>query len=292
MNNTKYNNKLTDDEKIEVVKLYNEEKLGCNRIANKFGLEVSSIYKLLKRRGVKFREYSRKLYTVDENYFDKIDTEEKSYFLGLLYADGCNLPYKGKRYFQLTLHRNDEYLIEAFRKSIKFSGPIKNYPHLSTSILKISSKKLTIALNNLGCISKKSLVLQFPNNQQVPEHLMNHFIRGYFDGDGCIWITKNNKIITVDIVSSIDFCKGLNLYINKKLNINGCLNFPVCSKKRFMSLKMSHRKAMKFLKFIYYECNIYMKRKKDKFDIFIKKWLKTCDFSKNRCSNISVKELI
>ena len=38
-----------------------------------------------------------------------------------------------------------------------------------------------------GCVPNKSLILTFPNKYQVPKNLINHFIRGYFDGDGSIY---------------------------------------------------------------------------------------------------------
>lgn len=31
-----------------------------------------------------------KKYTVNENYFQSLDSPEKAYILGFLYADGCN----------------------------------------------------------------------------------------------------------------------------------------------------------------------------------------------------------
>jgi intein/homing endonuclease len=50
----------------------------------------------------------------------------------------------------------------------------------------ISNKYFWNTLNNLGCIPKKSLRLEFPNeNIFKSKDLIRHFIRGYFDGDGC-----------------------------------------------------------------------------------------------------------
>ena len=51
-------------------------------------------------------------------------------------------------------------------------------------------------LNKLGVVERKSLILTFPTEQQVPKHLMPHFIRGYFDGDGSVYKQKqgNTKI--------------------------------------------------------------------------------------------------
>lgn len=48
------------------------------------------------------------------------------------------------------------------------------------------SKKSYTDLINKGCGINKSLILKFPDETQVPQNLISHFIRGYFDGDGCV----------------------------------------------------------------------------------------------------------
>lgn len=44
-------------------------------------------------------------------------------------------------------------------------------------------------LSKHGCVPNKSLILKFPTT--LPNELVNDFIRGYFDGDGSVYI--NNK---------------------------------------------------------------------------------------------------
>ena len=48
----------------------------------------------------------------------------------------------------------------------------------------------------MNCTQNKSLTLQFPNF--ISDELMPHFIRGLFDGDGCIWNGKRKKAIIKD----------------------------------------------------------------------------------------------
>ena len=84
-----------------------------------------------------------------------------------------------------------EHLIE-FNKHIKSTYPIKIEREKYVK-LKISNKHIGNSLINKGCIPKKSLILEFPNLSQVPKFLIRHFIRGYFDGDGCICNQLNNK---------------------------------------------------------------------------------------------------
>lgn len=78
----------------EIVELYNTyNNIGI--IAEKLNCCTANISKRLKKAGISInRDYSKrrkssreKLY-VDESYFKSIDTEDKAYFLGLMYADG------------------------------------------------------------------------------------------------------------------------------------------------------------------------------------------------------------
>ena len=78
-----------------------------------------------------------------------------------------------------------------------------------------TSQKTVNDLKRLGCIENKSLVLTFPTYDQVPEELIYHFIRGYFDGDGSVSInSKNYKYAHISIVGTENFIKKLSEYFN------------------------------------------------------------------------------
>lgn len=79
-----------DNYKEEIIKLYIDEKLSCEIISQKLNASLCGIYDALRRWGVKTRNLSdsHRQYNIDENYFDTINTEEKAYWLGFIYADG------------------------------------------------------------------------------------------------------------------------------------------------------------------------------------------------------------
>lgn len=129
----------------------------------------------------------------NENYFDIIDTSQKAYFLGLMYADGYishSTRKNGSVYYimSISLQVQDKSVLEKLRNEmnrpnelilVKTNG--KRNPQYRFTV---SGEKIHHDLEKHGCIERKSLNLQFPTT--VPEELMSHFIRGYFDGDGCI----------------------------------------------------------------------------------------------------------
>lgn len=145
-----------------------------------------------------------KLYQYDRNFFKKIDSDEKAYVLGLLYADGNVINS------QMQLWLNDVDLLENVRFLLKSNHPIKNYKR-QPKIFKymIGSIELVDDLIKLGCVPNKSLILKFPTEDQVPEKFIGSFMLGYFDGDGSISIFddgQKNPKWNFNIAGTESFC--------------------------------------------------------------------------------------
>lgn len=71
-----------------------------------------------------------KKYTFNKNYFEKIDSEDKAYFLGLLYADGCNSTSATQNHASivLNLQEGDKEILEKFMKYINSNKPLLYRP--------------------------------------------------------------------------------------------------------------------------------------------------------------------
>ncbi|MBQ0113545.1 MAG: LAGLIDADG family homing endonuclease, partial [Bacteroidales bacterium] len=142
-------------------------------------------------------------YTINQDYFEIIDNEWKAYWLGFLYADGCNnLKWNEKKNkmnctLKISLKYSDYGHLNKLRESLQSDAPIKYRDvRLKDKIYKdceinFCNEKICRDLNNLGCTPNKSLTLKFPNEDILPKEYIRHFIRGYFDGDGCIHINLN-----------------------------------------------------------------------------------------------------
>ncbi len=184
---------------------------------------------------MKHKNHNTKKHYLNENIFNIIDTEEKAYWLGFLYADGCVSSNCNK--ISLNLSEKDREHLEKFKQFLDYRGKIRVAPAKTSvirgklinsspmNILSFSSKQMKQDLILLGCVPRKSLILKFPTNDQVPNSLMSHFVRGYFDGDGwfCRGKTKyktNRKNYSIGFISSLDFLEGLKSFIFKSMNIN------------------------------------------------------------------------
>jgi len=249
-------------------------------VGRKFNRPTTSILRVLKRKEIDTTRKIRK-YTLDENYFDIIDTEEKAYFLGLLYADGSNCTERHS--VTLAIQTKDEEILNKFSIAIKSNRPIrileknKDNPNLQDiCIFSINSKRISEKLVKLGCLNNKTFLLKFPTEDQVPSNLVQHFVRGYFDGDGCCSIMITNKHNRVQALSSIvsteDFCNDVISILKKEININCSLQKR--HKDRDTNNRTIHipglRQSQKFLEWLYKDATIYFERKYEKLKLIYK----------------------
>lgn len=209
----------------------------------------------------------------DETIFDNIDTEEKAYWLGFIFADGyistINNGRKNKYTFELSLQLSD---INHLIKFNKFTKHNKN--NVKTDSFRcrwsITNKHLWETLNSYGCTPQKSLTLKFPKLEIFKDtSLIRHFIRGYFDGDGCISRQIRSKTITlnVSVIGTPEFLDGLE--INSKFpknSIHRIKDHRHSSQTIDLSFKKSE--AVQFLNFLYKDSTIYLDRKYKLYQFF------------------------
>jgi hypothetical protein len=203
------------------------------------------------------RECSTRKYEFDETFFENIDTPEKAYWLGMLYADG-NI-YKNQ--MTIKLHKNDVEHLYKLKHCISSKHPIHEGEHTYNFI--IGSKKLTQQLKNQGLVYNKSLIVEYP--YLMLHELHRHFIRGVFDGDGCIHITKKgNKIWSI--------FSGSEIFMDGIVSILQMSGFNVKKHKQKMKkgtgyiVRICNRAGIEKMKNYLYDDSIsYLQRKLDKF---------------------------
>lgn len=268
--------RLTDVQKIEIVEKYQTGKYTCVQLGREYGITGSSIGSLLKTRNIQINNDQTKLqrkYTLQEDYFDKIDTEDKAYFLGWLYSDGCNYP-KLNRVF-IAIQAEDKEILNRLNNFIGSNRPLlikaqSGYGSKDIAELNINSKRISESLLKLGCIAAKSLTLKFPTEEQVPSYLIRHFIRGYFDGDGSVGAykpTRGKIVLKTKTVSTENVCIGIQKNIQNRLNIYGGIASPNGELEKSTRQLTTHStiSSYKFLSWMYYDTDLFLQRKFDKF---------------------------
>lgn len=210
--------------------------------------------------------------TKNENFFKKW-SPEMAYVLGFFAADGNMSPHSnGGRYIEFT--SCDKELIEKIRHLIKsnhkISGRTRYVGQKIAYRIQIGSSVLYEDLTSLGLTPNKSLTIKFP---KIPSDYLSNFVRGYFDGDGCVYFRKNwakdrNKarwVFQTRFTSgSKKFLHSLHLALkNRKICIGGCLY----KKKGNCELVFSHNDGLALSRFMYdnVSSEMYLERKHDTF---------------------------
>lgn len=254
------------DKEIQNNIISDYKNLNTDELAKKYKTSSTKICAILKLNNVEIikpgyhRDYDKK---VNHNFFDKIDTEEKAYWLGFLYADG----YNDTDFYQIefALKEEDRYMVEKFKESTQSTYKIlKKEINLNNKVFysfrhTIYSKKMSEDLEKLGCPKNKSLILTFPTENQVPENLLHHFMRGYFDGDGCI---SGSKFM---VNGTKEFLDKFIEMLRNKTNISKAGYWNMDGK----SYRWSHagKKDMSLIKeFLYKDSTIFLDRKYIRFN--------------------------
>lgn len=268
--------RLTIEEKLKVLEVYKKGNLSYKEIADKLGIWNTTVKYILKNNGVKLKSSSeaKRKYEVNENFFDIIDTEEKAYFLGFLYADGYN---NTSRYcVRLILQEDDRIIIEKLNNLLQPSKPLYfekgRFDKRTSNISKnkygliIANKHISETLSNFGCIRAKTFHIVFP--QWLNSKLQRHFIRGYFDGDGCIYYNKNNKNFRVEMMGTDNLLYSIQNILSEELGFNKTKLYkkPLMINKNISSLIYgTNSQVMKIKDWLYKDATIYLDRKYNKF---------------------------
>lgn len=195
----------------ELIDLVSKRK-SAREISTELGINYTTVHRKLRKLGINLPNYHNKL-KFDNTVFDYIDSEEKAYWLGFLYADGYVCATNNG--VELSLKGDDCAHLEKFRQFLSCSLQVKigkvtcNGKEFSRCRLYLRDKHFHDKLIELGCVPNKSLILKFPDYSLFSDTtLVSHFIRGYVDGDGCLTYTSNGRL-SIQIIGTNEFLDGI-----------------------------------------------------------------------------------
>lgn len=262
------NTPWTDDEINFVKENYMEMK--TSDIAQMLSRTMSAIE--LKARKLGLKKYP---YTCDYHYFDEIDTEEKAYWLGFLTADGW-INKNDKNNAGVTgieLQYGDINHLKKFNKSIGGNYQITDRWRSCTlssdqnkknhmCCIRIFSLTMYNSLIKIGFSNNKSYDFHVPN---LPCHLINHYIRGYFDGDGCLCFTNKSFNINFTTASKILNDDVANILKSENFNYSERSYISDFGTTMYRLDIYRQQDKINFLDWIYEDANIYLDRKYKKY---------------------------
>lgn len=232
-----------------------------------FGVNPDNLSKKLKEFNITIEDRGH-LSRFNEFVFDSIDTEDKAYWLGFIYADGC-IDSRHKKYvFELCVKESDIEHIRNFntfmqheKENIKYGSYIRDGKEYRRCRWVVSNKHLWETLNNYGCTPNKSLTLKFPDRSIFKnDSLIRHFIRGYFDGDGSLGCYGKRLQPNCSVVGTLDMLQNIANEIDNECSL---YHHKSHSDETF-TLQAHSQKAINFINYLYKDSSIYLKRKYDK----------------------------
>lgn len=250
---------LTSQQKQRIVEAFNEG-LECRKIPSYLDVSIRSVSRVLAEAGINTKRRNR--YTLNEGYFDEIDSHAKAYLLGLMAADGC---VTSTNY--IVLESIDRELVERLKSELQYSGKIRiiEPPGGYTLHYRInfSSSRLATALSRYSVISGRteSGVYYLPKSKYLASYIL-----GYFDGDGCAYVNKGRSGGLVCIVGSLAFTHQLV----KQLDMGVVV--PHQNGKVYYWRIYSRKNINNFYQFIYRNSEFFLKRKQEKIEQILKSY--------------------
>ena len=124
---------------------------------------------------------------VNDDFF-KNWSHDMAYILGFWFADG--FISKKRNVFSITQHNKDSYLLKEMLLTMGSDYSLQRDKNSNCLQFTIRSKTIIDDIIKLGGKERKSLDCEMP---YVPKKYLPDFVRGEFDGDGCISYSKANK---------------------------------------------------------------------------------------------------
>jgi hypothetical protein len=208
-----HNKKITEADEMGMIDYY-AAGLSTQKVAEKFGFKTSkTVEDVLKKYEVACRPPMMRR-QLDYGYFDKIDSHDKAYILGLLYTDGYI--YKDYDGFCIQLTEKDGYLLDRIAARIGQAVSVikidcdckrKVLPNAKDMMrMGVYSKILAERVADLGVVRRKTYCLKMTN--KMPKEFNYSFMRGVIDGDGTIGV-YGNKVVCGFSTKSSWFAAGV-----------------------------------------------------------------------------------
>ncbi len=196
-----------------------------------------------------------------------------AYILGFMFADGnMTVAKRGGYYF--ALYSNDLTLLKEILSTMKSNHKVSKRKEEACYRFQIGSREMFEDLIALGLTPDKSKRMIFP---KIPRNYIGDFIRGFFDGDGNVWMGEMNKkrqfptkVIFLTFTSaSVYFLKDLQKVLHQ-IGISGGSIYKL-KNKNCARLNLSTTGALKLSEIMYNTSSkLFLLRKKLIFERFVR----------------------
>jgi hypothetical protein len=256
------------------------DQLGSiSAIAKKYNIPNGSVKRLIHKFRVEVDSPGGKCkYTVNENIFSD-DSEKSFYIAGFIAADGG---IRGNCGLIFGLAQKDKDHLVKIRELMDFTGPIRDYSYIrsdsklnddkqnntSRMCIYCSEKLVSDLYSNFNVTPQKTFTYKFPN-KIINHDFVKHFIRGYFDGDGCFYFSKRDQSVSFELLGTRSFLESVKYILERECQFaSKIIVRPI--KNIFRLRYRSKIIVFKIVNWLYGDSTIFLKRKRDKIKHLIK----------------------
>ncbi|MCX7748409.1 MAG: hypothetical protein N2645_16215 [Clostridia bacterium] len=192
--------------KYEEGKILFQQGMSITKVCKELGMSRKWFTDYLRNQNIETNPSPFKI-SFNRDYFKEVNTEEKMYWLGFLFADGCIVENKknGKAkgmVLELAVANEDKEHLYKFCDAVK-----ADYSTIKKKIVKLNGKefvcqRITLCSTDMckdlimhGMTPRKSFSVCIPDDVMNSPFLKD-FLRGYFDGNGHILKDRNGIAIT------------------------------------------------------------------------------------------------
>jgi len=262
-------------EQISIAIQMYENGIPSTEIAHAINSNPPTVLKTLRKHGVRIKTMheAKLVYACDDRYFKRIDTENKAYWLGFVAADGCISEDRSS--LTIILSKKDSDHLSRFKTAIRSNHPLTFSVSEGKPTVRVilTSPKLVTDLINHGITPRKTFTIQWP---ELRFCLQSHFLRGYFDGDGCFQ-TPKSSYVRQDGHRSAQLAFGLVgscslIPVARKLLIQECELSPVKIQRANRKdrkqevvkfVYKGNRQLVRIANFMYEDATTFLPRKRD-----------------------------
>lgn len=275
------------------------------------GRTVSEIAKILKRnmssvssvvKAFNLTPKRKYVNTVEHTFFDKINTAAKAYLLGFFIADGCinKSTSKSRSRFSINQSEDDKEIIKAFKKYLQVPSEVQIINNQSG----VKHRKLQWRLRWTSVHMEETLKtvynilpgktddgdFKFPI-ELIPEKYQGAFVLGFIDGDGYMGNNGNENNFSISIVGTSE--KFITMIGDLVSEATGMIYNVYHYKGKtidYLSLRWSCEgvnkleKITKLRNYLYKNTPIFLSRKREKMDTYIKYRANALDNTNAQCN--------
>ena len=276
--------KISENDELNMIKDNYENRLSFNQLQKKYHVSAQRITKIFAKYGLAVQKNIHKgKYSFNRNFFFQ-ENANLAYFLGWVSSDGYI--QTNSNAIGIEIKQSDRKVLEDIREAMEYTRPIIDFERkergngaFSKFILENKEIK-ELLINKYNIIPRKSSKDFCFNFSNLNKEFWKDYIRGYFDGDGCIKITGVSLTFQIDCTSLkmlLAIEKALkeidnSIYLSitrrdpQERNIKDNIN----SKLPLFRLYGYGDNAKKVFDIIYKDADIYLQRKYDRYLQYMK----------------------